>query len=222
MTNDEINRRIAELKWGADKLEVRVCKYHLFSDGGYEVQSNYPESFDWKRYKRNREYYSALCYKLEAYMADSALISEKVPIWSPVPDFAAGPYENVFLLVEEIEQAGFFVKMVTPFNPGGLHEAKIDRQGWGDGNPPEPGGIWRGETLKLALCAAYIGWKETGTRKWKLRIPSLSQAWQYIDAKSEQDAINRTADKIGSSTVDYSDPDLWEVELDDNNGTPLS
>ena len=47
---------------------------------------------------------------------------------------------------------------------------------------------------------------------YRLRIPALTTLWTYIDAESEDDAINELVKIINSTTVDYGDKRVWQVE----------
>jgi hypothetical protein len=62
-------------------------------------------------------------------------------------------------LVEELYPAGYFARVSTPTDIGQPYTAKIDALGWGDNNPPSPGGWWSADTAPRAICLAWLEWK---------------------------------------------------------------
>jgi hypothetical protein len=53
---------------------------------------------------------------------------------------------------------------------------------------------------------------EQPARKYRLRIPALTTAWFFVEAKDERQAVEIVANKINSQKVDYHDFSCWQVE----------
>jgi hypothetical protein len=162
-TKDEmLNRQIAVLLHGAENIESRVCTDWLRGERvpGYEVESQFSDRAIAEGMAAGTMY-RATCYKRVISMVGGGGHVDRV-LWYPVPDYASGPYDNVFSLVAEIEAAGYFVVIITPTFPGGLYDVKIDHQ-----ERLRPGrGLYRSKSLKRALCEGWIEWK-TKTKEVK-------------------------------------------------------
>ena len=48
--------------------------------------------------------------------------------------------------------------------------------------------------------------------RYRLRIPSISLTWKYVDAENPNDAIDIVVGIINSDSIDYSDRSVWQVE----------
>jgi hypothetical protein len=165
-TKDEmLNRQIAVLLHGAENIESRVCTEWLRGERvpAYEVQEAMGLGDAAIRELSNGIMYRANCYRrLMVHIGKGGSIVKDEIYWQPCPDYASGPYDNVFSLVAEIEAAGYFVVIITPTFPGGLYDVKIDHQ-----ERLRPGrGLYRSKSLKRALCEGWIEWK-TKTKEVK-------------------------------------------------------
>ncbi len=82
---------------------------------------------------------------------------KNIPRGHYCPDYS-GDISDAWELVDEVSRSKYFLKLSTPQNESGLWSVKIDLKGYGDSNPPSPGGFWLGTTAPLVISRAYLEW----------------------------------------------------------------
>ena len=75
------------------------------------------------------------------------------------PDYS-GKINKAWKLVEDMANKGYCVRVSTPFRLDEHYTVKVDKMGWGDPNPPPPGGWSDGDTVCIAICRIWLHWKE--------------------------------------------------------------